>query len=109
MRGGDEIRTIALQDILNMENIEAEEGILSECNCPICHVGVVEIVGYIELKQGPLEFKLSKWPPEETPALAVKMCSREPCDYVRIGAAPKSHTLAKRMLRDFMYAHRDLP
>lgn len=109
MKGGDYFRASNWRAILKMENVETEVDILSENNCPLCHVGVLEIIGYIELRQGPLEFKFSMWPPENAPALTVKMCSRQPCDYVDLGAAPKSHTLAKRLLRDFMYAQRELP
>lgn len=72
-------------------------------------MGVLETVGYVELQQGPLKFNFSMWPPENIPAITLKMCSREPCDYVDIGAAPKSQTLAKRLMRDFMYAHQELP
>lgn len=78
-------------------------------NCPKCLNGVVEVIGYMELKEGPIEFVFAKLIPEEMPAVTVELCSRTPCDYVTIGAAPESLSLAKRILKDKVLAHRKLP
>ncbi len=69
-------------------------------NCPNCEVGIMELIGYIPLKAGPLELVFDRFPPHDAPALTVSLCSREPCEHAAIGAAPKSLSLAKRLLRD---------
>lgn len=61
-------------------------------NCPVCLVGIVKPVGYVELKEGPLEFKLGQLPPTKKAAITI----------VGIGAAPESPTLAKSLLRDLI-------
>jgi hypothetical protein len=69
----------------------------------------MEMIGYIELAEGSLRFRHSRFPPINRPALTVSLCSREPCDFVDIKAAPESLTLAKRKLRDFIASNRKLP
>lgn len=71
-------------------------------NCPVCLVGIVEPVGYVELKEGPLEFKLGQFPPTNKATITVGMCSREPCQHVGMGAVPESRTQAKILLRDLI-------
>ncbi|MDR6554844.1 hypothetical protein J2736_006075 [Paenibacillus qinlingensis] len=70
------------------------------CNCPVCQVGVVENVGYIELKEGPLEFKFSQFPPAEKAAITIGICSRGSCQYVGMGATPESRSLARSCVSD---------
>ncbi|KRF13572.1 hypothetical protein ASG93_13700 [Paenibacillus sp. Soil787] len=72
------------------------------CNCPVCLVGVVKPFGYIELKEGPLEFKLSRFPPDKKTAITIGICSREPCQHIGMGATKKSTTLAKSLLRELV-------
>ncbi|MEB8638315.1 hypothetical protein P4H32_32325 [Bacillus cereus] len=79
-------------------------------NCPNCFTGVLETVGFIELKTGVLEIQLTPFIPDNTAALGIKICSKDLCGYVKLEAAPASLSLAKRTLRDAIYAkHRKLP
>lgn len=71
-------------------------------NCPVCLVGIVEPIGYVELKEGPLEFKLGQFPPTKKETITIAMCSRESCQHVSMGAAPESLTPAKRLLKDLI-------
>jgi hypothetical protein len=64
-------------------------------NCPECHYGMLETLGYVEVKAGPLEFKMTHNVPDEVPA--------------NLRAAPESLSLAKRTVRDIVHAHRKLP
>ncbi|MDQ0875901.1 hypothetical protein QFZ77_004560 [Paenibacillus sp. V4I3] len=54
-------------------------------NCPVCLVGIVEPIGYVELKEGPLEFKLGQFPPTKKETIPIAMCSRESCQHVSMG------------------------
>ncbi|QHT61196.1 hypothetical protein GXP70_15340 [Paenibacillus lycopersici] len=66
-------------------------------NCPQCGVGVIEQIGYIEIKQGPIEIVLKpELPDRAIPAITIKLCSRGPCTYMEWGAAPESFTLSKK-------------
>lgn len=78
-------------------------------NCPKCHHGMLENIGYVELKGGPLELKTVQYVPDNVPAIMVYLCSREPCDHVNLRAAPESLSLAKSNVRDLVHAHRKLP
>ncbi|NHN34940.1 hypothetical protein [Paenibacillus agricola] len=71
-------------------------------NCPVCLVGVVETLGYVELKEGPLEFQYGRLPLTKKATIIIGMCSRGPCQYVGMGAVPESPTVAKRILRDLI-------
>lgn len=42
-----------------MRQMRKDEVILSLNNCPVCLVGVVDPFGYIELKEGQLDPKIS--------------------------------------------------
>lgn len=71
-------------------------------NCPVCLVGVVEPVGYFELKEGPLEFKLDHSPPTNKATITIGLCNTETCQYIGTGAVPESLTQAKRLLKDLI-------
>jgi hypothetical protein len=62
---------------------------------------VVEPLSYVELKKGLLEFKLGRLPPIKA-AIIIGMGSRGACQYVGMGAALESPTVAKRILRDLI-------
>lgn len=72
--------------------------------CPKCRSGVLETLGYVELKEGPLQLTLSRFTPSKIPALEIRVCSKDPCGMVEIEAAPESLTLAKRSMREALYA-----
>lgn len=72
-------------------------------NCPQCHTGVLESVGYIELKPGPLQLQIGSFIPDQTPALNIRICSKDHCGYVHVEAAPASLSLAKRNIRDILF------
>ncbi|WP_240421175.1 hypothetical protein [Paenibacillus periandrae] len=71
-------------------------------NCPVCLVGVVEPFGYIELKEGPLEFKLGRFQLAKKMAITIWMCNREQCQHVGTGATREYPTLAKSLLRELI-------
>ncbi|WP_240421180.1 hypothetical protein [Paenibacillus periandrae] len=75
---------------------------MSSRNCPVCQVGVVEPVGYFELKEGPLEFTLDHFPPSNKATITIGLCNREPCQYVGTGTAPESLNPAKKLLKDLI-------
>ncbi|MDF2651437.1 MAG: hypothetical protein K0Q73_7242 [Paenibacillus sp.] len=75
-------------------------------NCPACIAGVLEAVGYVELKTGTLQIQLTPFVPENTAALIIKICSKDLCGHVKLEAAPASLSLAKSTLRDALYAKR---
>lgn len=74
-------------------------------NCPKCMTGILECVGYFEIKEGPVQFHLSRLLPEHTPAIGVNVCSKDHCGHVGFEAAPESLSLARRNFRDMEYAH----
>lgn len=71
-------------------------------NCPRCKSGVMESVGYIELKPGPLQIRINEIP-DNTPALDIRVCSKDSCGYAYMEAAPASLSLAKRNNRDILF------
>jgi hypothetical protein len=71
--------------------------------CPKCQAGVLEPLGYIELKEGTLQLTLSQFTPPNIPALEIRICSKDPCGNVEIEAAPGSLTLAKRLRREALF------
>ena len=76
-------------------------------NCPRCMTGVLENTGYLVLKTGPLEYMPTL--PNKQPAISILIWSRDDCRYIEMEAAPESLALAKRSMRDAVYAHRELP
>jgi len=77
--------------------------------CPVCRKGVLESIAYFELKSGPINMVMSRLPPINIPAITIEICSREPCNYMRLGAAPGSLSLAKSKLRGLMLTQPKLP
>lgn len=69
-------------------------------NCPICRRGVMEMIGYIPIQNGPLEVVMSFTVPKGVPAIQIRICSLDHCGNLDLGAAPESLTLAKRIIRD---------
>ncbi|MDR6550371.1 hypothetical protein [Paenibacillus qinlingensis] len=59
-------------------------------NCPVCMAGVVEPVGYIELKEGPLEFNIGRFKLTNKAAIVIGKCSRGNCQYVGMEATLES-------------------
>jgi hypothetical protein len=75
---------------------------VSPSNCPVCLIGVVEPIGYVELKEGPLEFKTGRVPPSNKSAITITMCSDETCKHVGMGTDQGSLTQGKRLLRELI-------
>lgn len=74
-------------------------------NCPSCKTGVLEPLGYIPLNAGPLQLHYVTGVEElSSPALYIHVCSKDPCGYVRVEAAPASLSLAKSIFREMRYA-----
>ncbi|CAM4514688.1 hypothetical protein FHS16_005986 [Paenibacillus endophyticus] len=68
------------------------------CNCPVCLTGVVEPVGYIELKEGPLEFCFGRYPLTNKVAILIGLCSRGNCQYIGLETASESLVNAKSLI-----------
>ncbi|KQX68936.1 hypothetical protein ASD40_00030 [Paenibacillus sp. Root444D2] len=84
----------------NLIRKERDEDSLS--NCPVCLVGIVEPIGYVELKEGPLEFKLCQFPPAKKETITIGICSRKSCQHINMGAVPESLTPAKNLLKELI-------
>lgn len=75
---------------------------MSSRNCPVCLVGVVETVGYFEIKEGPLEFNLNPSHPTNETTITIGLCNSENCQYIGSGTAPDAFSPAKQLLKDLI-------
>jgi hypothetical protein len=64
------------------------EGIEVLNNCPECKTGVMEPLGYIEVKTGPVTIHFGSEAPSNEPAIAILMCSKEICGCVHFEGSP---------------------
>lgn len=74
-------------------------------SCPCCGSGVMETVGYLELKSGPINFVFSCSIPDPVSTTTIQMliCSLDDCGYTHMRAAPGSLSHAKHELRKKRY------
>lgn len=75
---------------------------MSPSHCPVCLIGVVESIGYVELIEGPLEFKTGRVPPSNQSVITIWKCSNEICNHVGMGTDQGSLTQGKRLLRELI-------
>lgn len=72
----------------SLRNETEMEGIDVLNNCPECKTGVMESLGYMEVKAGPVSIHLGRDAPPNEPAINILMCSKEICGCIHFEGSP---------------------
>lgn len=88
-----------MKKALQKHNLGGSEGVEMHNNCPECRTGVMEPIGFIEVKPGPMSLYFGRDAPENQPVIKMLMCSKEICGCIRFSGAPGTLRIVNELRR----------
>ncbi|WP_141505066.1 hypothetical protein [Paenibacillus luteus] len=88
-----------MKNALQKLNFGGNEGIEVSNNCPECKTGVMEPIGFFEVKSGPMSLYFGRDAPDNQPAINMLMCSKEICGCIRFAGVPGTLRIVNELRR----------